>query len=203
MVEALRTSLAGNRISSLMGILNGTSNYILSEMTSNGLDFDVALKQAQQLGYAEADPTLDIDGHDAAHKLTLLIRLAYGVNYPYTAMPVRGIRGMSSLDIALAREFGYRIKLIAQVRERREPGQPDDKVRLEAGVFPALVPYTVLLARVGGVYKNKKIAVYRGTDCIYSRKRPVLAPGEMETVRLKAELLRGPGDAVTVTLEEG
>ena len=202
-VEALRTSLAGNRISSLMGILNGTSNYILSEMTSNGLDFDVALKQAQQLGYAEADPTLDIDGHDAAHKLTLLIRLAYGVNYPYTAMPVRGIRGMSSLDIALAREFGYRIKLIAQVRERREPGQPDDKVRLEAGVFPALVPYTVLLARVGGVYKNKKIAVYRGTDCIYSRKRPVLAPGEMETVRLKAELLRGPGDAVTVTLEEG
>ena len=92
-VEALRTSLAGNRISSLMGILNGTSNYILSEMTSNGLDFDVALKQAQQLGYAEADPTLDIDGHDAAHKLTLLIRLAYGVNYPYTAMPVRGIRG--------------------------------------------------------------------------------------------------------------
>ena len=172
-------------------------------MTSNGLDFDVALKQAQQLGYAEADPTLDIDGHDAAHKLTLLIRLAYGVNYPYTAMPVRGIRGMSSLDIALAREFGYRIKLIAQVRERREPGQPDDKVRLEAGVFPALVPYTVLLARVGGVYKNKKIAVYRGTDCIYSRKRPVLAPGEMETARLKAELLRGPGDAVTVTLEEG
>lgn len=145
-------------ISSLMGILNGTSNYILSEMTSNGLDFDVALKQAQQLGYAEADPTLDIDGHDAAHKLTLLIRLAYGVNYPYTAMPVRGIRGMSSLDIALAREFGYRIKLIAQVRERREPGQPDDKVRLEAGVFPALVPYTVLLARVGGVYNAVRVS---------------------------------------------
>ena len=141
-----------------MGILNGTSNYILSEMTSNGLDFDVALKQAQQLGYAEADPTLDIDGHDAAHKLTLLIRLAYGVNYPYTAMPVRGIRGMSSLDIALAREFGYRIKLIAQVRERREPGQPDDKVRLEAGVFPALVPYTVLLARVGGVYNAVRVS---------------------------------------------
>ena len=88
----------------------------------------------------------------------LLIRLAYGVNYPYTAMPVRGIRGMSSLDIALAREFGYRIKLIAQVRERREPGQPDDKVRLEAGVFPALVPYTVLLARVGGVYNAVRVS---------------------------------------------
>ena len=91
-VQALKESLTGNRIESLMGILNGTSNYILSEMTSNGLDFDLALKQAQELGYAEADPTLDIDGHDAAHKLILLIRLAYGVNYPYTALSVRGIR---------------------------------------------------------------------------------------------------------------
>ena len=88
-VQALKESLTGNRIESLMGILNGTSNYILSEMTSNGLDFDLALKQAQELGYAEADPTLDIDGHDAAHKLILLIRLAHGVNYPYTALSVR------------------------------------------------------------------------------------------------------------------
>ena len=108
-VETLKESLTGNRIESLMGILNGTSNYILSEMTSNGMDFDVALKQAQQLGYAEADPTLDIDGHDAAHKLILLIRLAYGVHYPYTALSVRGIRGLSGMDIRLAREFGYRI----------------------------------------------------------------------------------------------
>ncbi len=102
-VQALKESLTGNRIESLMGILNGTSNYILSEMTSNGLDFDLALKQAQELGYAEADPTLDIDGHDAAHKLILLIRLAHGVNYPYTALSVRGIRGLSAMDIRLAR----------------------------------------------------------------------------------------------------
>lgn len=142
-VQALKESLTGNRISSLMGILNGTSNYILSEMTSNGLDFDVALKQAQELGYAEADPTLDIDGHDAAHKLILLIRLAYGVNYPYTALSVRGIRGLSAMDIRLAREFGYRVKLIGQVREVRCPGTgPERKdcmeeapVRLEAGFF--------------------------------------------------------------------
>ena len=120
-VQALKESLTGNRIESLMGILNGTSNYILSEMTSNGLDFDLALKQAQELGYAEADPTLDIDGHDAAHKLILLIRLAHGVNYPYTALSVRGIRGLSAMDIRLAREFGYRIKLIGQVREVRCP----------------------------------------------------------------------------------
>ena len=160
-VQALRESLTGNRIESLMGILNGTSNYILSEMTSNGLDFDVALKQAQELGYAEADPTLDIDGHDAAHKLILLIRLAYGVNYPYTALSVRGIRGRSSLDIRLAREFGYRIKLIGQVREVRCPEgrdcADDGSIRLEAGVFPALVHHTFLLARVGGVYNAARV----------------------------------------------
>ena len=152
-MESLKESFTGNRISSLVGILNGTSNYILSEMTTNGLDFDVALRQAQELGYAEADPTLDIDGHDAAHKLTLLIRLAYGVHYPYTAMPVRGIRGLSAMDIRLAREFGYRIKLIAQVRERNENGV----ARLEAGVFPALVHHTLLLARVGGVYNAVRV----------------------------------------------
>ncbi|MCH5143753.1 homoserine dehydrogenase [Desulfovibrio sp. UIB00] len=158
-VETLKESLTGNRIESLMGILNGTSNYILSEMTSNGMDFDVALKQAQQLGYAEADPTLDIDGHDAAHKLILLIRLAYGVHYPYTALSVRGIRGLSGMDIRLAREFGYRIKLIGQVREvpGAEGAESDGNIRLEAGVFPALVYHKFLLARVGGVYNAVRV----------------------------------------------
>lgn len=157
-VETLKESLTGNRIESLMGILNGTSNYILSEMTSNAMDFDVALKQAQQLGYAEADPTLDIDGHDAAHKLILLIRLAYGVHYPYTALSVRGIRGLSGLDIRLAREFGYRIKLIGQVREvRNADNEGEENIRLEAGVFPALVYHKFLLARVGGVYNAVRV----------------------------------------------
>ncbi|MBO4301094.1 MAG: homoserine dehydrogenase [Desulfovibrio sp.] len=154
-VEALKESLTGNRVGSLMGILNGTSNYILSEMTTNGVEFDVALKQAQRLGYAEADPTLDIDGHDAAHKLVLLIRLAYGVHYPYTALSVRGIRGLSGLDIRMARELGYRIKLIARVRQA--PGGSDGQIRLEAGVFPALVHHTYLLARVGGVYNAVRV----------------------------------------------
>lgn len=154
-VASLKESLTGNRIDSLMGILNGTSNYILSEMTSNGLDFDVALQQAQKLGYAEADPTLDIDGHDAAHKLILLIRLAFGAHYPYTALSVRGIRGLSALDIQLAREFGYRIKLIAQARAL--PGAGTGAPRLEAGVFPALVYHKLLLARVGGVYNAVRV----------------------------------------------
>ncbi|MDR1855879.1 MAG: homoserine dehydrogenase [Desulfovibrio sp.] len=153
-VQALKESLAGNRIISLMGILNGTSNYILSEMTTAGIEFADALQQAQRLGYAEADPTLDIDGHDAAHKLALLIRLAFGVNYPCRSIFVRGIRDIASLDISFAREFNYRIKLIGQVREvRDESGVP----HLEAGVFPALVQDTFLLARVGGAYNAVRL----------------------------------------------
>jgi len=156
-IEALRGPLAGNRISSVLGILNGTSNYILSEMTTKGVDFDHALKQAQELGYAEANPTLDVDGQDAAHKLTLLIRLAFGVDYPFSALPVQGIRGMSPQDIAMARAFGYRVKLVAQVNRVNMDESDDGPIRLEAGVFPALVPQTYLLARVGGVYNAVRV----------------------------------------------
>ena len=143
-IETLKQSLAGNGIDSLLGILNGTSNYILSQMSENGLDFNTALRQAQELGYAEADPTLDIDGHDAAHKLVLLVRLAYGVEYPYTAMPIRGIRGMDAMDISFADEFGCSIKLIA--RASMVNG------KLDAGVFPTLVQHDYLLARVNGSF---------------------------------------------------
>lgn len=148
-VQTLKESLAGNRIESLVGILNGTANYILSEMTSNALDFDTALKQAQELGFAEADPTLDVEGFDTAHKLVLLTRLAYGVDYPYAEMPIQGIRGIDRMDIEFAREFGFRIKLLGQVR------QLDGK--LEAGVFPTLVKHTFLIARVGGAYNAIRV----------------------------------------------
>jgi homoserine dehydrogenase len=148
-VQALKDSLSGNRIEKLVGILNGTANYILSEMTTNGLEFDTALTQAQALGYAEADPTFDIEGVDTAHKLVVLIRLAYGRDYPLGALPVRGITGVTQQDIEIAREFGYRIKLLAQVR--------DVEGRLEAGVFPALVKHTFLLARVGGNYNAVRL----------------------------------------------
>ena len=154
-VGTLTDPLAGNHIDSIMGILNGTSNYILSEMTSNNMDFDAALQQAQELGYAEADPTLDVDGFDAAHKLTLLTRLAFGMDYPFASMPVQGIRNMDRRDIAFAREFGYRIKLIAEARLHRD--EDTGKTRLEAGVFPALVHHSFLLARVGGVYNAVRI----------------------------------------------
>lgn len=152
-VGALKESLTGNRVNSLIGILNGTSNYILSEMTSNGLDFGQALAQAQELGFAEADPSLDIDGHDAAHKLIVLIRLAFGLHYPYAALPVRGIRGLESMDIRLAREFDCRVKLIGMARAFQEDGQ----IKLAAGVFPCLVHYKFLLARVGGAYNAVRV----------------------------------------------
>ncbi len=124
--------------------MNGTANYILSEMTTKGVDFNTALADAQDLGYAEADPTFDIEGFDTAHKLCVLIRMAYGVDYPLKDIPVQGITGVTPMDIQFAREFGYRIKLLAHVM--------DVDGQLEAGVHPALVPYTYLIARVGGNY---------------------------------------------------
>ncbi len=153
-IQTLREGLAANNVHSLSGILNGTSNYILSAMTTEGLSFEKALKQAQELGFAEADPTLDIEGFDAAHKLALLIRLAWGVDYPFHKLPVRGISSVAPEDIQFAREFGYNIKLLGQARMvRDENGQ----ARLEAGVFPTLVPKNFLLAKVGHSYNAVRI----------------------------------------------
>ena len=148
-VQTLKESLASNKILSLVGILNGTSNYILSRMTAQKLDFAEALREAQELGFAEADPSLDIDGFDTAHKLCLLIRLAFGVHYNFQDISIQGIRNLQALDIQLANELGYHIKLIGQVREI---AQDDKSSKLEAGVFPALVPLHFLLARVEGSF---------------------------------------------------
>lgn len=152
-VETLKESLTGNRVSSLAGILNGTSNYILSEMTSNGMEFETALTKAQELGFAEADPTLDIDGLDAAHKLIVLIRLAFGLHYPFASLPVTGIRGISGMDIRFARAFDCRIKLIGMARAFDGNGE----ISIAAGVFPCLIHYKFLLARVGGAYNALRV----------------------------------------------
>lgn len=148
-VQTLKESVAGDEINKMLGIMNGTANYILSEMTTKGMDFETALADAQDLGYAEADPTFDIEGFDTAHKLCVLIRMAYGVDYPLSDIPIQGITGVTPMDIEFAREFGYRIKLLAHVMN--VDGQ------LEAGVHPALVPYTYLLARVGGNYNAVRL----------------------------------------------
>ena len=143
-IKALREGLAGNRISRIAGILNGTCNYILTQMREHGREFADVLADAQRLGYAEADPSFDVDGIDAAHKLAILAALAFGRPVAFGAVHVEGIRGVSALDIGFARELGYRIKLLGLARQT-EAG-------IEARVHPCMVPDTSPLARVDGVF---------------------------------------------------
>ncbi|MFP8874764.1 MAG: homoserine dehydrogenase [Myxococcota bacterium] len=145
-LRALREGLAANRIDSLLGILNGTTNYALTEMESTGESFEVVLKRAQDLGYAEADPSLDVDGVDAAHKLALLAAMAFGVEIRFEEIHSEGIRGLTPLDFEMAREFGYSVKLLGIAKIR--PGEADD--RIDVRVHPTLIPRSSLLASVGG-----------------------------------------------------
>ena len=141
-VKTMRESLVGNDISSVFGILNGTCNFILSEMEDTGRDFADVLKEAQDLGYAEADPTFDVGGIDAAHKLAILASLAFGTKVSIDAVQTEGIERITATDIAYAADFGYRIRLLAIAR--REAGQ------VETRVHPALVPAEGALAAVKG-----------------------------------------------------
>ncbi|MFT0891387.1 homoserine dehydrogenase [Pseudochelatococcus sp. G4_1912] len=142
-IKTVREGLAGNRISRISGILNGTCNYILTRMEKEGLSFAKCLKQAQTLGYAEADPTFDIGGNDTAHKLTILAALAFGVDVNIDAVYVEGISTIDSFDIRMAKKLGYRIKLLG-VAERSESG-------IEQRVHPTMVPADSPIARVMGV----------------------------------------------------
>jgi homoserine dehydrogenase len=142
-VKTLRESLLGNSISRVYGILNGTSNYILTRMQREGLPFAEVLAEAQALGYAEADPTFDVDGQDAGHKLSLLAALAFGVQPDFGAVHLEGIRGITPADFRAAEELGYRIKLLA-VAARTAGG-------IEARVSPAMIPKSSALASIDGV----------------------------------------------------
>ncbi len=146
-LRSLREGLAANQIESVLGILNGTTNYMLGEMESTGEDFDVVLKRAQELGYAEADPSFDVDGIDAAHKLVLLTTMAFGAELTFEEIPTEGIRQLSPLDFELAAEFGYRIKLLGIARCHRAA---DGGERIEVRVQPTMVPASSLLAKVEG-----------------------------------------------------
>lgn len=143
-VKALREGLAGNRIGRIYGILNGTCNYILTEMRTTGRDFAAVLAEAQAMGYAEADPSFDVDGIDAAHKLAILTSLAFNCPVDFGAVHVEGIRHVSAVDIAYAEDFGYRIKLLAIAR-LTEHG-------LEQRVHPCMVPVDTPIAHVDGVF---------------------------------------------------
>ena len=142
-IKALREGLTANRIEWIAGIINGTSNFILSEMREKGTDFGVVLKEAQRLGYAEADPTFDIEGIDAAHKLTIMAAISFGIPMRFKDAYTEGISGLSAADIRYAEELGYRIKLLAITR-RAAKG-------IELRVHPTLIPARRLIANVEGV----------------------------------------------------
>ncbi|QOY93384.1 homoserine dehydrogenase [Massilia sp. UMI-21] len=145
-IKALREGLTANRIESVAGIINGTTNFILSEMREKGLDFATVLKQAQELGYAEADPTFDIEGVDAAHKLTLMSAIAFGIPVQFDKAYIEGISQLQATDIRYAEQLGYRIKLLGITRRTRTEG----KEGIELRVHPTLIPAARLIANVEG-----------------------------------------------------
>jgi homoserine dehydrogenase len=141
-IKTLRESLVGNRIKAMTGILNGTCNYILSKISDEGIDFESALSIAKKNGYAEADPALDVDGFDTAHKLAILTALGYGMEINYDDIYIEGISKITPLDIEFAEQFGYRIKLLAITKNL-------DGV-VEARVHPTMIPFDNLLSNVNG-----------------------------------------------------
>jgi len=143
-IKALREGLTANRIEWIAGIINGTTNFILSEMRAKGLDFAVVLKEAQRLGYAEADPTFDIEGVDAAHKATIMSAIAFGIPVQFDKAYVEGITKLNAADIGYAEQLGYRIKLLGITKRR------DDAGGIELRVHPTLVPSKRLIANVEG-----------------------------------------------------
>jgi homoserine dehydrogenase len=143
-IKVMKESLIANRIKAIYGIINGTSNFILTKMTHENVEFSDALTEAQALGYAEADPTLDIEGIDTAHKLTILSTLAYGIPLSYNAVHIEGITGIAAQDIGFASELGYTVKLLAIIKET------DGEIELR--VHPTMLPKDYLIAKVDGPF---------------------------------------------------
>ena len=149
-IKSLREGLSANRIEWIAGIINGTTNFILSEIRDKGLDFDVVLKEAQRLGYAEADPTFDIEGVDAAHKVSLMSAMAFGVPVQFDKAYVEGITHLSATDIKYAEQLGYRIKLLGITKRRQTDVTKKAGDGIELRVHPTLVPIKRLIANVEG-----------------------------------------------------
>ncbi len=143
-IKVMKESLVANRIRAIYGIINGTSNFILTKMTDHGVEFADALREAQSLGYAEADPTLDIEGIDTAHKLTILSTLAYGIPLSFGNIHIEGISGVATQDIAFAAELGYKVKLLAIAKEANGA--------IELRVHPTMIPREYLIAKVDGPF---------------------------------------------------
>ena len=149
-INALRDGLSANHIDSIMGILNGTCNYMLTKMINENIPYDVILKEAQDLGYAEADPTFDVGGFDAAHKLLILASIAYGIDAKPEDILIEGIQNISREDIAFAKEFDYALKLLAIAKKK-------DNDEVELRVHPVLVPNSTMIAKVDGVMNGVSV----------------------------------------------
>jgi len=168
-IKSLHEGFAANQIRSIYGIVNGTTNYILTEMSRYGINFDEGLKDAQKHGYAEADPSHDVEGNDAAHKITILTSLAYGINMNLESVYVEGITKIDSRDIQYARELGYVIKLLA-ISKLSEG-------KIEVRVHPTLIPENSMLASVNGVFN----AIYVVGDAVGATMFYGQGAGEMPT----------------------
>jgi homoserine dehydrogenase len=171
-----------NDINAMVGILNGTCNYILSQITEMGLPFQTALAQAQANGYAEADPTLDIGGFDAAHKLAILTALAYGMPINYKDIYIEGISAITPLDIQFAEEFGYRIKLLAISKNRGDA--------VEARVHPTMVPFDNILSNVSGSLNAITVTGHAVGDLFISGYGAGMMPTASAVVSDVADLAR-------------
>ncbi len=197
-IRAIKEGFVANRFMSISSIINGTANYILSKMTDQGLDFHDVLKEAQALGYAEADPTFDIEGIDAAQKLALLTSLGFGPWTSYTEIYTEGISKLTQLDIAFAREFGYRVKLLALAKL--------DHDQLDVRVHPALVEANSWLANINGVYNAVSIhGDMVGRQMLIGRGAGALPTGSAvvgDLVDVARHILKGHTDPIPTQTDQ-
>ncbi len=185
-IRVLREGLIGNAINHIYGILNGTCNYILTRMENEGKPFDEVLADAQRLGYAEANPSLDIDGFDTAHKALILAALSYGVQLPIDSIHVEGIRGLNGCDVSYARDLGYKIKLLATVAR--------DGNDIEVFVAPTLVPTDHMLASVSGVFNAAMVNGDMSDNTLYYGRGAGRAPTASTVVGDIADVARNLAD---------
>jgi homoserine dehydrogenase len=188
-LSAIKGNMAANNFATVLGILNGTCNYILTKMTQEGADFALVLKKAQELGYAEADPTFDIEGVDTAHKLCILLSLCFGTSVDFNDIHTEGISSISAIDINFAREFGYKIKLLA-IGKR-------DGERIEARVHPTMIPVHYPLADVDGAFNAIRLTGdFVGPVMLYGRgagMEPTASAVVGDVLEISRNLLAGFG----------
>ena len=190
LIRTIRDGLAANRITGFYGIINGTCNYILSEMAAKGSEFADVLREAQALGYAEQDPSFDIDGIDAAHKLVILIRLCFGLRTQIANLTIEGISSLDRLDLDFARHFGYAVRLLAIAT-----ADASDSLSIEARVQPVLIPQGKILSKVEGAYNAAYIQTDAAGDImLYGRgagRYPTASAVVSDILSLAGRLCRG------------